>query len=245
VLRAIGALLPKAFRGEDVAGWWGGSEFVVGMYGSTKESAAIKLAQICQAIMDLDFLAPDGKRIHTACTAGVAEYQVDGETVGALREAAAKARDEARDAGATTRVGIAGVKTAGPLVRRVDVVIVLDDASLVSVLQHAMESRNLRVATFGDGETAAAALTGAAPEVQAAVILLGVDLPALNGLEVLRRLKAGQVTRSSSVVMLTARSGESDILAALELGAVDHVAKPFSVPVLMHKVRTVLKQSRP
>jgi DNA-binding response OmpR family regulator len=121
---------------------------------------------------------------------------------------------------------------------------VLDDASLVSVLQHAMESRNLRVATFGDGETAAAALTGAAPEVQAAVILLGVDLPALNGLEVLRRLKAGQVTRSSSVVMLTARSGESDILAALELGAVDHVAKPFSVPVLMHKVRTVLKQSR-
>jgi DNA-binding response OmpR family regulator len=169
---------------------------------------------------------------------------LDGETVAAIKEAAAKARDEARDAGATTRVGIAGVKGAGPLVRRVDVVIVLDDASLVSVLQHAMESRNLRVATFGDGETAAAALTGAAPEVQAAVILLGVDLPALNGLEVLRRLKAGQVTRSSSVVMLTARSGESDILAALELGAVDHVAKPFSVPVLMHKVRTVLKQSR-
>jgi diguanylate cyclase (GGDEF)-like protein len=244
VLRAIGDLLPKAFRGEDVAGWWGGAEFVVGMYGSTKESAAIKLTQICQAIMELDFLASDGKRIRVACSAGVAEYQVDGDTVAALREAAAKARDEARQAGTSTRVGVAGMKTAGPLVRRVDVVIVLDDASLVSVLQHAMESRNLRVATFGDGETAAAALTGAAPEVQAAVILLGVDLPALNGLEVLRRLKAGQVTRSSSVVMLTARTGESDILAALELGAVDHVARPFSVPVLMHKVRTVLKQSR-
>lgn len=244
VLRAIGDLLPKAFRGEDVAGWWGGADFAVGMYGSTKESAAIKLAQICQSIADLDFLAPDGKRIHIGCSAGVAEYQVDGETVAGLWEAAGKARDEARAAGTSSRVGVAGVKGAGPLVRRVDVVIVLDDASLVAVLQHAMESRNLRVATFGDGETAAAALTGAAPEVQAAVILLGVDLPALNGLEVLRRLKAGQVTRSSSVVMLTARSGESDILAALELGAVDHVAKPFSVPVLMHKVRTVLKQSR-
>jgi DNA-binding response OmpR family regulator len=107
-----------------------------------------------------------------------------------------------------------------------------------------METRNLRVATFGDGETAAAALTGSAPEVRASVILLGVDLPALNGLDVLRRLTAGEVTRSSSVVMLTARSSESDILAALELGAIDHVAKPFSVPVLMHKVRTVLKQAR-
>jgi DNA-binding response OmpR family regulator len=46
------------------------------------------------------------------------------------------------------------------------------------------------------------------------------------------------------VVMLTARTGERDVLTALELGAVDHVAKPFSVPVLMHKVRMVLKQGQ-
>jgi DNA-binding response OmpR family regulator len=127
----------------------------------------------------------------------------------------------------------------------VDVAIVDDDTALVSLLQHAMESRSLRVATFGDGETAVAALTGAAPEVQASLILLGVDIPALNGLDVLRRLKAGEITRSSSVVMLTSRTGERDVLAALELGAADHIAKPFSVPVLMHKVRAMLKQSQP
>jgi len=102
----------------------------------------------------------------------------------------------------------------------------------------------MRVACFADGETAVAALTGSSPEVQASVILLGVDLPALNGLEVLRRLKAGEVTRSSNVVMLTSRTGERDVLTALELGATDHIAKPFSVPVLMHKVRSVLKQSQ-
>ena len=44
--------------------------------------------------------------------------------------------------------------------------------------------------------------------------------------------------------MLTSRTGERDVLAALELGATDHIAKPFSVPVLMHKVRTVLKQGQ-
>jgi DNA-binding response OmpR family regulator len=117
------------------------------------------------------------------------------------------------------------------------------DAALVSLLQHAMESRNLRVATFADGEAAANALTGDVPEIQASIILLDVDLPSLNGLDVLRRLKAAELTRVSNVIMLTARTGERDVLTALELGAIDHIAKPFSVPVLMHKVRTVLKQA--
>ena len=244
VLRGIGELLPRNLRGEDVAAWWGGSEFIVGMYGSSKENSAVKLAQICTKIGELEFLAADGKRVHIPCTAGVAEYQIDGASVVALRDEAAKALATVRDTNAPTRVGISGVNPTGSLVRRVDVAIILDDAPLVALLRHAMETRNLGVATFADGETAATALAGPAPEVRASVILLGVDLPAMNGLEVLRRLKAGEITRLSSVVMLTARAGESDILAALELGAIDHVAKPFSVPVLMHKVRTILKQGR-
>jgi diguanylate cyclase (GGDEF)-like protein len=251
VLRAIGELLPKSFRAEDVIGWWGGADFTVGMYGSTKEHAAIKLTQVCSKIGDQTFLSEDGQRVHVACSAGVAQYQSDGDTVPALREEALKALEQVRaiggirTTGGVVRVGISGVKAIGPMTRRVDVAIVDDDTALVSLLQHAMESRSLRVATFADGETAVAALTGAAPEVQASLILLGVDIPALNGLDVLRRLKAGEITRSSSVVMLTSRTGERDVLAALELGAADHIAKPFSVPVLMHKVRAMLKQSQP
>jgi diguanylate cyclase (GGDEF)-like protein len=244
VLRAIGELLPKSFRAEDVAGWWGGPDFTIGMYGSNKEYAAIKLAQICARIAELNFLAEDGRRVHVACSGGVSQYQTDGDTVAALRDEALKAMEQVRETGGATRVGISGVKAMGPMTRRVDVAIVDDDTALVSLLQHAMESRSLRVAIFSDGETAAAALTGKSPEVQASVILLGVDIPALNGLDVLRRLKAGETTRSSSVVMLTSRTGERDVLTALELGATDHIAKPFSVPVLMHKVRAVLKQGQ-
>src|SRR6266446_4502788 len=244
VLRAIGELLPKSFRAEDVVGWWGGADFTIGMYGSTKEHSAIKLTQVCSKIGDQTFLSEDGRRVHVACSAGVAQYQSDGDTVAALREEALKALEQIRTTGGIIRVGISGMKTIGLMTRRVDVAIVDDDTALVSLLQHAMESRSLRVATFGDGETAVAALTGAAPEVQASLILLGVDIPALNGLDVLRGLKAGEITRSSSVVMLTSRTGERDVLAALELGAADHIAKPFSVPVLMHKVRAMLKQSQ-
>jgi DNA-binding response OmpR family regulator len=142
------------------------------------------------------------------------------------------------------RVGVSGVQLTGAMTRRVDVVIVDDDRTLVGLLQHAMETRNLSVATFADGERAAEALTGNVPEVRGSIILLDVDLPALNGLDVLRRLKAVEVTRVSSVIMLTGRTGEREVLAALELGAIDHITKPFSVPVLMHKVRTLLKQNQ-
>jgi len=102
----------------------------------------------------------------------------------------------------------------------------------------------MRVAAYSDGETAVTALSGNSPEVQASMILLDVDLPALNGIEVLRRLKAGPVSKLSNVIMLTARTGERDVLAALEMGATDHITKPFSVPVLMHKVRAGLKQTQ-
>jgi len=243
VLRTIGELLPKSFRGEDVVGWWGGAEFMIGMYGSSKEHAAIKLTQICVKIGEQTLPADDGRSVRVACSGGVAQYQVDGDTVNVLREAGLEALSQVREAG-VNRVGISGIKPTGLLTRRVDVAIVDDDTALVSLLQHAMESRNLRVATFADGDSAAAALTGDVPEIQASVILLGVDLPGLNGLDVLRRLKGVEVTRVSSVVMLTARTGERDVLAALELGAIDHIAKPFSVPVLIHKVRTLLRQSQ-
>ena len=243
VLRAVGELLPKSFRGEDVVAWWGGSEFMVGMYGSPKEQSAIKLTQVCEKIAEQTFLANDGRPVRVTCGGGVAQYQVDGDTVAALRQKAVEIRQQAREIG-INRVGIAGVQMAGPMTRRVDVVIVDDDRTLVELLRHAMETRNMSVATFADGERAAEALTGNVPEVRASIILLDVDLPTVSGLEVLRRLKAVEVTRVSNVIMLTGRTGESEVLAALELGAIDHITKPFSVPVLMQKVRTILKQSQ-
>jgi CheY-like chemotaxis protein len=180
------------------------------------------------------------------CSGGVSEYQIDGTSVSQLREQALEALNAVRYVSlvGANRVGMSGTRAAGPMTRPVDVAIVDNDAALGALLRHAMESRTLSVAVFRDGESAVQALTGDVPAVQAKVILLDLDLPALNGLEVLRRLKAADVTKGSKVVMLTARSGERDVLSALELGAVDHITKPFSVPVLVHKVQTALRQTQ-
>jgi diguanylate cyclase (GGDEF)-like protein len=110
VLRGIGQLLPKVFRAEDVPGWWGGADFTIGMYGSSKEFAAMKLAQICAKVAELNFLAEDGRRVRISCSAGVAQYQIDGDAVAALRDEAFKALEQARASGGGVRVGISGVR---------------------------------------------------------------------------------------------------------------------------------------
>jgi DNA-binding response OmpR family regulator len=73
-------------------------------------------------------------------------------------------------------------------------------------------------------------------------VLLDWDLPGRDGLTVLRGLAADGGLVHAKVVMLTFRASEREILSTLDIGAVDHVAKPFSVPVLMQRVRRLLGQ---
>lgn len=236
-------LVSKSFRAEDVIGRWSGGEFSIGMYGSTKEDAAIKLSKLFAVHERQKFAGDGGGTFHVTLSGGVSQHAVDGASVEELLRSALEALELAKTAGAN-QVVQAGVSEAVSPTLQVDVAVVDDDEAIVGLLRHTIEARGLTVAVFPDGEAALAGLTGNIPEVQAKVILLDVDVPALNGLEVLRRLSSGGITEKSSVVMLTARTNESDVLAALDLGAADHIAKPFSVPVLMHKVRSLLRLSR-
>ena len=90
---------------------------------------------------------------------------------------------------------------------------------------------------LGDGLQAATALAGDAPTVVGRVVLLDWDLPGIDGLRVLRAMGRNGALQHSRVIMLTARAGEREVLEALEAGATDHVAKPFSLPVLLQRVR--------
>jgi len=91
-----------------------------------------------------------------------------------------------------------------------------------------------------DGVAAAAELGSQTPQLLAPLLLLDWDLPGLDGLRVLRALRERGVLERTTVIMLTARGAEDEVLEALEAGAVDHVTKPFSVPVLMQRVRRAM-----
>ena len=74
------------------------------------------------------------------------------------------------------------------------------------------------------------------------LILLDLMLPGMDGLSVCRQLKSQEATRAIPIIMLTARSEESDVVIGLELGAVDYITKPFSRKILIARVRAQLRQ---
>lgn len=77
----------------------------------------------------------------------------------------------------------------------------------------------------------------------AALVVLDLMLPGVDGLEVCRRMKWESSTRNIPIIMLTARGEEADIVSGLELGADDYIVKPFTASVLVARVRSVLRRS--
>ena len=113
---------------------------------------------------------------------------------------------------------------------------------LAELVVHSLETKGYSTKWLEDGEAAIEELGGPIPNIRAGVILLDVDMPGLNGLDVLRHLVADGVLDRSKVIMLTARSVEAETVMALDLGASDHVAKPFSPAVLMQRIKRVLER---
>ncbi|MDQ6749200.1 MAG: response regulator [Actinomycetota bacterium] len=238
VLRRFGELLLRSVRGDDVVGRWGGEEFVLGMCGMARNDGVQRVAQLLERFRQEEFKAGD-ETFHVSFSAGVAEYPSDGRSVDSLYRAADDALYRAKSAG-RDRV-VSARQTPDRRSDLVDVVVVEDDSVIGSLLMQALETRGYQARWLKDGAEAAAALTGAGKQLRAGVVLLDVDLPGLDGVSVLSRLHEDGATRRTRVVMLTARSSEAVVLKTLELGAFDHVAKPFSVPILMQKIRRALE----
>jgi diguanylate cyclase (GGDEF)-like protein len=238
VLTRLAERLVGAFRGEDVVGRWSDEEFVLGMYGMSRSHGEMRLRQTLEAFSRERFTGRDGESFHVSFSGGVAEAPLDGEDLDTLSAAAEAALARARTRGPAR---ICGTVDDDRVAHGVDVVLVEDDETLAALLQHALRTRGYRSHWIRGGHEALEQLSGSQAPVQGRLLLLDVDLPGIDGLSLLRRLARDGVTRTSRVIMLTARSGETEVVEALQLGAIDHVAKPFSVPVLMERVRRILE----
>ncbi|MCI0660095.1 MAG: response regulator transcription factor [Acidobacteria bacterium] len=75
------------------------------------------------------------------------------------------------------------------------------------------------------------------------LIILDLNLPGMNGFELCRRFRTEELTRRTPVIVLTARTDESDKVRGLDLGADDYMTKPFSVRELVARVRAALRRS--
>jgi two-component system phosphate regulon response regulator PhoB len=121
------------------------------------------------------------------------------------------------------------------------VLIVEDEAALVTLLRYNLEREGFQVIEAGDGEEALLLARERKPDI----VLLDWMLPLLSGIEVCRQLRRLPETRLVPIIMLTARGEEGDKLRGLDSGADDYVTKPFSPTELIARVRAVLRRSRP
>lgn len=119
-----------------------------------------------------------------------------------------------------------------------DILVVDDEASVVEVVSLYLQREGFRVRVARDGRQALAAIREQPP----ALVVLDLMLPAVDGLEIMRRLR-DDLASDVPVIMLTARRQETDRIYGLELGADDYVTKPFSPAELVSRVKAVLRRA--
>jgi phosphate regulon transcriptional regulator PhoB len=121
------------------------------------------------------------------------------------------------------------------------VLIVEDERDIRDLVVHHLKREGYQVSAASSGEEALRQVQAAPPDL----VLLDLMMPAMDGLEVCRRLRQDPATAMLPIVMLTAKGDEVDRVLGLEIGADDYIVKPFSPKELLARVRAVLRRSRP
>ena len=119
------------------------------------------------------------------------------------------------------------------------ILLVEDEEHIARGLAFNLEAEGYRVEIIERGEKALERLAdSAAPPVD--LVILDVMLPGISGFDVVRTLRAAE--NRTPVLLLTARDASGDIVRGLDLGADDYLTKPFSLPVLLARARTLLRR---
>jgi len=120
-----------------------------------------------------------------------------------------------------------------------NILIVDDEDDVLELVRYNLEKEGYAVQTAVCGEEALTKARAKLPDL----IILDLMLPGIDGLSVCKKLKEDTKTQNIPVIMLTAKSEDSDIVSGLELGADDYVTKPFSPKVLIARVRRAFQRS--
>ena len=117
--------------------------------------------------------------------------------------------------------------------------LVEDDTSILKLIEYSLKSKGYKVSCFENGGDFFKQLSLELPDL----LLLDIMLPDIDGIEILKRLKSNPMTAGIWVMMITAKTGEYDIISALDLGADDYIKKPFSVMELLSRVGAIKRRA--
>lgn len=121
------------------------------------------------------------------------------------------------------------------------IVIIEDEPDILELLGYTLRREGFDVMTSSSGDTGLNLVKKQKPDL----VLLDLMLPQKDGLEVCRELKASANTKNIPIIMVTAKSEESDIVLGLGMNADDYICKPFSPRELVARVRAALRRNNP
>jgi two-component system phosphate regulon response regulator PhoB len=119
------------------------------------------------------------------------------------------------------------------------ILIIEDERGLTDVLTYNLEREGYDVAVAHDGQEGLRKAQMQLPDL----ILLDLMLPTMNGLDVCRELRSGERTKVIPILMLTAKAEETDQVVGFTMGADDYVTKPFSVKVLLQRIKALQRRT--
>jgi two-component system phosphate regulon response regulator PhoB len=119
------------------------------------------------------------------------------------------------------------------------ILIVEDEPSLVEVLSYNLQREGYEVAVAKEGREGLRKAQMQLPDL----VILDLMLPGLSGLDICRELRAAPRTAGMSILMLTAKGEETDQVVGFAVGADDYVTKPFSVKVLLQRIKVLLRHA--
>ncbi len=118
------------------------------------------------------------------------------------------------------------------------IVIVDDEEDILELVRYNLEKEGYDVIAATNGEDGLRLVEKYSPEM----LILDIMMPDMDGIEVCRRLRSSRKTASLPIIMLTAKTDETDVVLGLEMGADDYIAKPFSPRVLLARIKTLFRR---
>jgi CheY-like chemotaxis protein len=234
----LGRRLARAFRAEDLVAHAAPGRFVVAAFGMKSEDGVQRMAEMLESFREQAVEGADHVPVGASFSVGLAQIRLDGPDGATLLRAAEGALATAQQHGGN-RIGGEPRRTSR-IEWTADALVIDADAPFAALVEHALETRGHRVRTIGDGREALDLLTHPEAPVRARLLVLELGLPGLDGLTLLGQLAEAGVLKTSKAVVVTTRSVEAEMIKAMELGAVDYITKPVSLPVLMRRLRSAL-----
>ncbi|MEK8024335.1 MAG: response regulator [Candidatus Hydrogenedentota bacterium] len=232
VLRRGTSIISNQLRDTDLIARWGGEEFVALLPNADAPSGAVALMKSLEALRATEFSSSSGQAFRVTFSAGVAEVKANATLDQAVSEAD-RYLYQAKTAGRNMVIS----DKDNVEVPKKKILLADDDKILATFVQHRLTKEGFDVVHFPNGRAA----LEAAPQANASLCILDVQMPEMDGFELLSNLKKLPVMAHVPMMLVTALGSDKSIARGLSLGADDYIVKPFSPLELVARVRRLLQ----